>query len=196
MKNKLSREQWLRMAKLEIDAKIFKFIKNESLKVKDVHVSFGIPHGTKNAIGQAWHPKKSEDGKSHIFICPSLTEPSRILDVLVHELIHAYVGIEHGHKGAFKKVAKAAGLTGKMTATTAGPELERILGAIVKHLGELTHAGLDKSASTGAKRQKNRHLKLECPCCGYIVRTTKTAVFTLGLPYCPRGTQFELVEKI
>jgi hypothetical protein len=55
-----------------------------------------------------------------IMISPVLDDPMRVAGVLAHELVHATVGTQHGHKGPFAKLAKKIGLEGKMTATTEG----------------------------------------------------------------------------
>jgi hypothetical protein len=188
----LTREQWLRVAKLELDARIFKFIDHQALNIQDVHVSFGIPKGQRKAIGQCFDQRASEDKKSHVFISPTLTDESRILDVLLHELIHSYVGLHHGHRGAFKIVAVKAGLEGKMTATTSGPELQKVLEAIKQKLGPLAHAGLNLA---NAKKQKTRLVKLTCSCCGMILRSAKTQLEEIGLPICPYGNTFEVSTK-
>jgi len=62
-----------------------------------------------------------------MFISPVLADPVKVLDVVVHENVHRIVGIKCGHKGAFKRLAESIGLTGKMTSTIAGPELEQKL---------------------------------------------------------------------
>ncbi len=47
--------------------------------------------------------------------CQLESTPNR--HVLLHEMIHAAVGIDAGHKGPFKRAAIAVGLAGPMTAT-------------------------------------------------------------------------------
>lgn len=35
------------------------------------------------------------------------------------------------------------------------------------------------------KQQRNRHLKCECPRCGYTVRTSRKWLLQAGAPVCP-----------
>jgi hypothetical protein len=132
-------------------------------------------------IGEAWHPKAAADGVSQVFISPTLVDPVRCLDVLAHELIHV-VHPDAGHKAPFKRLALAIGLTGKMTATVAGPELEAHLKAIADTLGAYPHAQLNLSAK---KKQSTRLIKAACPGCTYTVRLSQKWIDEAGAPYCP-----------
>lgn len=80
-----------------------------------------------------------------------------MLDILLHELIHAAVGTEEGHRGEFKRVALALGLQGKMTATIAEPgtELHGKLSRIARELGPYPHKALNKNTGT-EKRKKEK----------------------------------------
>ena len=136
------------------------------------------------AIGQCWDSSASADGHCEIFIHPSLADPVRVLDVLLHELIHTAVGLRCGHKGAFKRIATALGLEGKMTATVAGEALRARLTAIVDALGPLPHASLNGDAHSGPKKQATRMIKATCDC-GYTVRLTRKWIDDVGAPHCP-----------
>jgi hypothetical protein len=61
----------------------------------------------------------------------------QVAGILAHELIHASVGVEHGHKGPLRKMANALGLEGKMTATTEGEAFKRLLAPILEAVGPL-----------------------------------------------------------
>jgi hypothetical protein len=65
-----------------------------------------------------------------------------VLATLVHEVVHAVDRNENGHGAPFKKIATKVGLVGKMTATTAGEELEQKIEGWVKKLGDYPHAKL------------------------------------------------------
>lgn len=159
-----------------------------SYPVPYVWLSVGWPLGSRKAIGQCHHGiVLSEDKHDHIFISPVLQE-DRVLDVLIHELGHAALGHDvPAHKKEFRDFMRATGLTGKPTATTAGPELESKLKAIREHLGPYGHKRLDKAEKR--KVQSTRMIKLECPDCGYVVRAAKKWIET-GLPLCHCGTEF------
>jgi predicted RNA-binding Zn-ribbon protein involved in translation (DUF1610 family) len=140
-------------------------------------VSVGFPYrarGSKKggkAIGQCW--TIPGDKGSHVFVHPCLDEPVRVLDVLLHELIHASVGLKCGHRGRFKHVATQVGLVGEMTATVAGEALEATLKGLAEDLGAFPHRKLDPTEATGAgnpKKQGTRMRKYTCPHCGQIIR--------------------------
>ena len=140
-------------------------------------------------IGEAWSDKCSADEHHEVFISPCLADPIEVAGVMVHELVHTAVGVTAGHKAPFKHVAQALGLEGKMTATIVGEPLRDRLMQITGEIGDYPHAVLDMS---GAKKQSTRQLKLECPLCGYICRTTAKWI-EVGTPTCVCGTPMEAV---
>ena len=152
----------------------------------------GVNKGGKR-IGECWASTASKDGHFEIFISPSIDDPLRVLDILLHEMVHACVGLECGHKGEFKRVAKSVGLKGKMTATHAGEELKENLVNLCRELGEYPHAELKKAHHSGPKKQGTRLLKVVCPTCEYTVRITQKWL-NIGLPVCPCGT--DMMEAI
>jgi hypothetical protein len=152
--------------------------------IPEVYVSVGYPKGARGkgkAIGQCHPAILSGDDKAHVFIHPCLTDSVQVLAVLAHEMIHALDNCESGHKGRFAKVAKAFGLEGKMTETTAGADLVERLNALIVMLGEYPHALLKESG----KKQSTRMVKCECPECGYIARTSQKWIDEQGAPLCP-----------
>lgn len=144
----------------------------------------------KKVTGECWPPKCSEDGCTEIFVAPTIAEGVEALDVLVHELVHAAVGCDEGHKGQFRVVAKALGLEGKMTATSAGETLLARLRDIEEKLGDYPHA---KLTPLNKKVQSTRMLKILCPNCGWMARTSQKWI-DLGLPTCACGKDMEVAE--
>lgn len=185
------REQWLDEAAARLAGELF-----EQYDAPEVRVSCGWPSKaatsvSKRRIGECWDSKASADGLHQIFISPTLDKAEDVLDVLVHELIHAIVGVKEGHRSAFRAVAVKVGLTGKMTATKAGPVLSAGLADLARELGDYPHAKLNP-AKSGIKKQKGRLLKASCPECDYTVRVTKSWA-DLGMPICPvDGHAFKL----
>jgi hypothetical protein len=179
-----TREAWLQAATTEL-APLFALA---GYTLPPVHVSVGWPSkggtsmGKRRAVGQCWDGCQSADGVPHVFISPTLGS-DRVLDVLVHELCHAIVGSECGHKGAFVDCAKAVGLTGKMTATEAGAELALRLHELSGRLGEYPHA-LVTLTEKQRKPQATRMLKVWCAADDYVVRASKTTL-AKGVPECP-----------
>lgn len=135
-------------------------------------------------IGECWTDSCSEDDAFEIFIDPKLGDASRIADVLTHELIHATVGIEAGHKKPFVDCMKAVELIGKPTATMAGPEWHEWADKIIEKLGALPHAAI--KPTNGEKKQTTRMIEAKCDCCGFVFRTTaKWIEETGGMLDCP-----------
>jgi hypothetical protein len=156
---------------------------------KRVRVTCGPPskragRSSKRRVGECWAPEASADKTVEIIISMVIDKPVQALDILTHELVHASVGNKCGHKGPFRKLALALGLTGKMTATVAGEKLTKQLKTIVKKLGRFPHAKLDLDSRT---RQSTRLLKAKC-CdvdCGMIFRTTNKWLEIRGTFDCP-----------
>lgn len=119
-----TREEWLQKATQHLRAAV----EGAGLALPEtIHVSVGFPsvhalRAAKQRIGECWAAKCSADGNPQIYVSPLIADGARVLDVLLHELIHA-TGIG-GHRASFKRPAVALGLTGKMTATEVTPELQ------------------------------------------------------------------------
>jgi hypothetical protein len=77
-----------------------------------------------------------------------------------------------------------------MTATVAGPVLDGRLLTISDKLGRYPHAAINPGSKSKLK-QSTRMIKLECPDCGYTVRTTRKWI-DQGMPTCPCETPMEL----
>lgn len=136
-------------------------------------------------IGEAWSAKCSADGAHETFLSPCLADPVEVGAVLAHELVHHAVGVEHGHKGPFKRCATGIGLVGPMRATSAGQQLASRLHALAESIGPYPHGAL--VAGDGRKKQTTRMLKVTCPECGCIARMTRQWLDQVGAPTCACG---------
>lgn len=136
-------------------------------------------------IGECWTDKCSEDETFEIFIVPSISDPSRIADILTHELAHAAVGLECGHGKPFARCASALGLEGKPTATIAGADWHAWADPILDRIGPLPHATLKGPASSGQPKQSTRMLKAECTECGFTFRVSSKWWEHAGELQCP-----------
>lgn len=191
-----TREAWLRAAYdalLEQFGWAFDAEEDFDHKPFDVQISTGFPRQDRNGkvIGQCWK-EESGNGSRNIFISPVLVDPSKVLATLLHEMIHAQDDCKNQHKGAFRRTWKAVGFVGKATVSEPGPELADTLKTISGALGWYPH-----TVMTPAKKEKTqttRMLKIECPTCGYIVRTTKKWIAE-GVPTCPCGTEMEAEDN-
>jgi len=180
-----TRESWLH-AGLEFIRPLFDDI-NKTVP-KKIRVSCGFPSrnalGNRlRAIGECWSDKASKGSYFEIFVSPLINDPVHVLDVLTHEVVHAVVGLECGHKKPFRMVAVAVGLEGSMKSTTAGEELKGRLEKIAKTLGPYPHDVLAKMTN-GKKKEGCRQLKVSCADCGYTIRITKKWI-EVALPCCP-----------
>lgn len=189
-----TREEWLQAAARILADHIARSAPYDS--PDNLRFACGWPLGTRKAkgkvLGQCFSHTCSKDGTYEIFITPALDDPAKVLGTLLHEMLHATVGLEHGHKGAFAIIARKVGLEGKMTATVPGPDLATKIATWLKILGTYPHATLSavEEDAPGRKKQGTRLLKVICPACGYTVRTTAKWIDE-GLPTCPCGTEME-----
>lgn len=195
MKHAMNREEWLSRATKEFRP----WFRAQSLSLPEkIRASVGFPSSkglsnSKRRVGECWRDIASKDGTIEIFISPTIGDPLRACDVLIHELCHAAVFPAHGHKSEFTKAAKAMGLTGKMSATIASPALVERLNALLPDLGPFPHAELAPLSGV-TKKQSTRLLKAECSGCGYTIRVTQKWI-DFGLPTCtPCGCLFEVCE--
>ena len=183
-----TREAWLVMVIDTIMRPLFK--RRAGVVLPDnIRVAVGFPSTGRNnkRIGECWSSTASADKHYEIFIHIGLDSVQRALDVLVHELVHVAVGLAAGHGKAFKTCAVKVGLQGKMTATTASPELAEFLKKALELLPAYPGARLaTEGDSNKPKKQGTRMLKAECDCCGYTFRLTRKWA-ALGLPSCVCG---------
>jgi hypothetical protein len=140
-----TREAWLLAGVAALKAEFFK---DKPLNTSKVRCSCGWTAKGK-AIGVC-HPP----GTTELFICPTIAEPVRVLDILLHELGHAYCGNAVAHKAPFARLMREFGLEGKPTATiaTPGTECHAKLARIAENLGPYPHAAMTKVRKTGSKK--------------------------------------------
>lgn len=156
-----TRENWLNQAAAILINTALRADNVEGAQEPPVRVS--VAPMTSKILGICHKRVQSDDGHNEIFITAHIDDSVKILDVLTHELIHAFDDGASGHRNYFARVARAAGLEGKLTATTAGPELTATLEGIVDILGPIPHAKLNlKPKSKG--RNNN---KIVCDSCGF-----------------------------
>ncbi len=143
-KNHTTREGWLVDAMGLLGTEFFTS-RGHKVPAK-LQAACGWPKASRRAIGQCWSPSASADETTQMYISPTEANPVKVVDILLHEMIHAVVGCEHGHKGPFRTLAKDFGFAGKMTATYAdeGTALETLLKGITNKLGPYPHAAMKK----------------------------------------------------
>jgi len=183
------REEWL----VQLAERLEIIFSEHGATLPKYRVTCGFPSkgglSKLRTLGQCWSDNASADDTHELIISMTLDEPMRIAGVLAHEMVHAAVGVQHGHKGPFRKLALAIGLTGKMTATNEGEAFKQRLAPILAELGDYPHAKLDAS---NRKKQSTRLIKTECPRCGYTARVARKWL-DVGAPVCPTD-QIEMEE--
>ena len=142
-------------------------------------------------FGECFSPDCSKDNTHELVISMYLDDPMEIAGVLAHEMIHAIVGVECGHKGPFRKLALEIGLEGKMTATVPGEAFKEKVNSVLKELGEYPHSQVDVP-QLSRKKQSSRLVKVTCSCCGYTVRITQKWLRDMGAPLCPLHSPMEV----
>lgn len=173
----MNREEWLEAAIERLVA----MLRAAGADVPPVRVSCSFP-GTRPLapihyrIGECWLARtpNNPDHRAQILVSPLLDDAVEVLGVIVHELCHAALPVGTGHRGAFKRLATACGLAGKMTATVPGPELTEKLRLLVMELGAYPHTRLRRgrfanpedpeSPEIPEPRQTTRLRLWECAC--------------------------------
>ena len=169
--------------------------------------NFGFTsHGSKKTgiSGQFYDGGASTDTIPKLIIRCNTDDPAAILEAVVHQCVHAVVGVEEGHGKAFREVALRIGLEPPMRTSKAGKRLSERLHALSAELGPFPNArlnfettgadGKEKRVADQPKTQENRQLKATCPKCGYTVRTT-AKWFRVGMPCCPVDLVPMVLEK-
>lgn len=175
----LKRQQWLERG---VEALRNRFIGAGYTVPQHIRVSIGWPKRAAScgAIGECWATEASSDQHNELFVSPELTEGAHILDVLAHEMVHATVGTEAGHRKPFKRCALKIGLCGPMRATSATPEFAAWAQALFGVIGPYPAGYL-----IDTPKQGTRMLKCECRTCGYIARVSGKWLLQAGPPICP-----------
>ena len=189
------RESWLTAAADKIIADLISPVLPNGVPSWPFRVSVGFPPNTRPAsrtLAVCCTRESSAAGYSEIFVTPQLDDSIEILAALTHELIHYTDNCESGHKGHFEQVARAVGLVGPLTATTASIDLKVELYEVIDALGEIPHAKLNVHA-LAANKQSTRMLKVLCTnaACGFMFRASQTQLAKVNFKTarCPACTQ-------
>ncbi len=192
MPNFETREAWL----VALTEQLKPLFISVNAKIPDrVRITMSLTRG-KKAIGICFDAENSKDKTYEVLIRIDQEDPMDVAGILIHELIHASVGLECAHGGEFKRVALDLGLEGKMTATNVGEALKTRLRPILDALGPFPHAALNLEGrnSTGPKKQGTRMKKIVCEECGYTARVAQKWIL-VGIPKCPAGHGMMKVEE-
>lgn len=189
-----TREEWLKAA----EAIMATWIEIEGYEYPtNTRVACGFPKQSKGrgvAIGQCWSTEVSGDKHFEIFVSPTHANAVEACGTLLHEMVHATVGIEAGHGKEFVKLARLVGLEGKATHCGPGADTKELIELrVLKSLGAYPAAQMNildiktKKVPNG----KTYLRKCECEECGYIAYTTAKWITEVGLPHCPDHGEME-----
>ena len=173
-----TREAWL----LNAVGKLNPIFKKQGYDVPKVQVSCGFTSSGKNRhAGECWSTTATKAVINEIYISPKYDDAVEVMDILVHELVHAVDNCKHKHGAEFKKIALSVGLEGKMRSASAGAKLKNDLIEIAKTLSPYPHVKLN--IPTIIRVYKPRP-KARCSECGYEIGIFKKWQH-LGTPICP-----------
>lgn len=209
-----ARESWLAAA-----VEIFRprFVEVGFPLPEKVRISVGFgPQGARQEsakiLGVTMARIASEDGVNEIFVSPEDADTQLMLETVLHELIHATLDCQDGHKARFAEIATRLGFEGPMTATPPSVQLAAELVTIAATLGPYPGASLMvgskkplelpvgpdglpipfTSGPGGGKTQGTRMNRVTCTTddcdaakAGYKLRMTQTHIDTFGTPHCP-----------
>src|SRR5262249_45559626 len=137
------REVWLeRAASFLLDYMVLQGLPRIAVRVSCGWPSRGGLGARAAVVGQCFPPTMCKDGIPQIFVSPRIDDSLRVLGTLLHELIHAAVGCQFGHRKEFSKAARRVGLAGPPTATTVGDRLRPVLQRFVAASGQYPHAAI------------------------------------------------------
>lgn len=151
--------------------------------------------GKTKAFGQCFDPVWTKDGVAQIFICPTIEDPVRVLDVLLHELCHTAVGTMVGHSGPFVTLIRAFGLEGKATTTYCkkSSPLYLRLSCLSHNLGPYSHSAVINQKLASTRPPGGGWVKFKSKTLGssYILRISPKSLAEHGAPLDPNGEQME-----
>ena len=158
------REWWLEQA----TSFLVEYMVQQGLPYTSVRVSCGWPSRgglalRATVIGQCFPGQVCKDGKPQIFISPRLVNSVEVLGTLLHELIHAAVGCQYGHRKEFSQAARRGGLDGRPTATVVGDSLRPTLEQFIAQYGAYPHAAIQPRREEKKMGSRLRLYECQCP---------------------------------
>lgn len=186
MKRADTRESWLYEASKICVAAIKHAASELEIKLEEPENGYDIamaPIPKGRCIGLCYGGKGRGE-KARIVIDVSLECPTRVIHVLLHELVHAYTPGD-GHRGRFPKIMKFLDSDGKMTSTVEGDkQAEWIAERVLPLLPEWSTVHSSWTGKTRGKRGKgSRLLKVTCTDCDIVMRAS--AKWASQMSDCP-----------
>lgn len=156
-----------------------------------IRVACGFPSTFRRSgtLAESWPSEASGDATFEVLISPTVALPVEVFPLLLAQALHSLPGAMSRDSATWRAACLDAGLVPAddgWKSVTAGPAVWETFGSGLEALGAYPHAEI---AAGTRKVQATRMLKLSCPTCGYIVRTTSKWLAT-GVPTCHDGTPF------
>lgn len=173
-------EAWLQSAIQRLKP----LFKDAGFDLPSIRATVGWTSGGKRSqkMGECWSTSSTSDGRSTIFISTMLATSLDVLDVLMHELVHAVDDCKHKHGEEFARIARAVGLGGRHWASCSAREPLLIkLHALALELGKLPYGRIKPPHRIAREMNSGR---AECPKCGFSCRTLASWKGK-GHPLCP-----------
>jgi hypothetical protein len=167
----MNREQWLtELATTAMPA--ISAILEYSDEEPSVKLSCGFPakQGKRKPISaQLVPPTASDDFNAEIFVSPTISEKSEVIEAVLPLLVAVVTG-------DFKQGQNWRNAVARLNAGTILAE------TLENQMPEYPHSAL--TLPTVAK-QTTRLIKVSCPTDGYIARVSRATIENLGAPICP-----------
>jgi hypothetical protein len=186
----MNREEWLTLAIQKIEQAVFNPLDKRMPKKWKATCGW-VKGASAHAIGVCVDPICTKDGTTHIFVMPTQENSMEVLGTLTHEMIHAIVGVDAGHKEPFKFVVKKLQMSKPMTKShpVAGTPLWTKLEQILLELGPYPHAAVVPRKKPTKPHGWARWKSVKEEKYTVLANTKKVAKF--GMPRDPWG--FEMV---
>ena len=186
----MNREEWLNTAISHLRP----IFSDAGIRLpKTVCASVGWPSSglRSTTIAESWPKIASRDRVNNIFVSPQLGDEKSILTVLVHELVHVSLDCADQHGRLYQDRAARVGLVAPWRESIASDWLSTALDEIREQMPEpYPSNGFKSTAAAYSFPAKNYQVRVECPGCGYLIRTTQKWIST-GLPTCACGEVME-----
>lgn len=180
----VTREFWLLQAVKSIPSLFFD---NDIILPDNLQVSVGWVKGNQEKVmGVCTIPKDTDTFPPTIVLNHTIDDTNVLLEVLVHECIHAY-GIK-GHGKVFGEYASKAGFEKPYKFHNPSVEMQQKVVELNMNLtaefGPYPGEYLTKSIKESKPRNKNV-VTVSCPDCEYKVKIARNLLETYGAPKCP-----------
>jgi len=141
----------------------------------------------------------STDRVNRVSLNPGIDDSLKAAAVLTHELIHAILDNQDGHKLRFAKIAKAVGFAVPLDQFNPTPALFDALQPYIDFLGPIPTDAVLLPSYRAKPKQKSRQIKCECSACGFTFRAPMKQLIKLHAespcPVCEEIDTLEIEQK-